>query len=158
MKARELNDGDYFQSPAGYPVTNRMIGRKMDDELHYFDVDSIKKNHTISDTVKEWGEMEVELIDFQTFLFLLAEQCTQQNQPIEEINKENTIPKETLEKGQFFIDPNDDAIGRRFDTTVVYWTPTSAASRDTFPYMSAKNVVPITLHQAVLFQLNKMLK
>lgn len=157
MKANELKDGDYFQSLDGNNTI--IVGRRVDKGLYWFDLATTKGLVDIGTAIENWHK-DVSVISFQAFLTLLVEQCTQQNQPIEEIDKENKIPAKELKPGQFFIDPEDNNIGRRFQkprSIVVYWTLTPYQCLDDFPDISAEFVIPITLQQAVIFQLSNLL-
>ncbi|MCK9463028.1 MAG: hypothetical protein M0R80_25680 [Proteobacteria bacterium] len=151
MNADDLDEADYFRS-TDYDGT-LVYGRRCGDGLYFIDFDSTKNPHSLSIPIDEW-ERPVEHISFQAAVALLVEQCTQNNQAVEEINTSNTIDGEKLEPGQFFIDLSDDAVGRRFEKPediVIFLTKSRYAWMDNSCSLHEEQVVPLTFHQAVLW-------
>ena len=151
MDADKLDNADYFRSTDWDGTL--VYGRRCEDGLYFIDFASTKNVNCLSVPIDEW-ERPVELIDFQSVVALLVEQCTENNQSVEEINKDNTIDGENLEPGQFFIDLSDDAVGRRFDKPediVIFLTKSRYSWMDNSCSLHEEQVVPLTFHQAVLW-------
>ncbi len=144
MKIKELQTGQYFQ-------WGDIIGRKITSWK------SAHSNVSIaflnSHYVDNWEDMDVTPIDFITAVALLAKECMGNNQIVEDFNPDSKVDATTLKLGQFFLTYH--SVGFIYqEQKCCYITEGQSGCWD---YVAELHeVIPLTMHQAVLYLAKKL--
>jgi hypothetical protein len=154
MKVCDLQNGQFFHTKVNFKSDDipGIVARKVDDNAVYLNSQKIVKKQAgtggFHDSVRAWGNIEVEIIDFPQSLILLAQECLyiKEDQPFFDPNER--VEAATLELGRYFITENGN-VGRIFQPDrFVYLKQGSVwdyTSKIPLP------VVPLSMQHAVLF-------